>query len=281
MIKLAVFGDPIGHSLSPTIHAQFAEQAGLAIEYIRIQASAAAFEERFAEFASGGGVGANITLPLKELAFQWADQCTAAAIQAGAVNTLTKYENKWFGENTDGIGLVADLQHHRISLEGAQVLLIGAGGAARGVMPALLAAKVASVHVANRTPERAEALIARIKSHVTSKPMAPISAGSLSSIPNAPFTVIINSTSSGLQGQSLALPNHILNTKPFSYDMVYGAKPTPFMQWALSNDCPVADGLGMLVNQAAASFQLWTKITPDVRPVLLLLRNRLGLWNSL
>lgn len=281
MIKLAVFGDPISHSLSPTIHAQFAEQAGLAVDYIRIQASAAEFADRFAAFVRQGGVGANITLPLKELAFQRADQRTAAAVQSGAVNTLIKHNNEWLGENTDGIGLVTDLRHHRVSLEDARVLLIGAGGAARGVMPALLAAKVGSVHVANRTQVRAEALISHIASNATIKPMAQLSASSLSSIPSTPFSVVINSTSSGLQGESLALPNRILSTQPFSYDMVYGEKPTPFMQWALSNHCSVADGLGMLVNQAAASFELWTKVAPDVRPVLLLLRERLGLWDSL
>lgn len=281
MIKLAVFGDPISHSLSPAIHTEFAKQVGLAIDYIPIQASATEFADRFAAFVRQGGVGANITLPLKQLAFERADQCSPAATQAGAVNTLIKHNNIWLGENTDGIGLVADLQYHKVKLAGAQVLLIGAGGAARGVMPALLAAKVARVHVANRTPERAEALITHVIRHAPTTPLAQLSAGSLSAIPSSPFTVVINSTSSGLQGQSLTLPSRILTTQPFSYDMVYGEQPTPFMQWALNNNCPVADGLGMLVHQAAASFQRWTKATPDTAPVLLLLRKRLGLWSSL
>ena len=158
---------------------------------------------------------------------------------------------------------------------------MGAGGAARGVIPALLTAKVATIHVANRSPERAEALIQHMGQQHTLDQATQLTAGSLSLIPATAYTIIIKATSSGLRGEQLSLPNQITNQKPFCYDMVYGEKPTPFMLWAISNDCSVADGLGMLVGQAAASFQLWTGVRPDVLPILSLLRKRLGLWNSL
>src|SRR5690554_530171 len=282
MIKLAVFGDPIGHSLSPVIHTEFAEQAGLVIDYTRIQASAIEFAEHFSRFVSEGGVGANITLPLKELALELADQLTPIATQAGAVNTLVKNNGSWLGTNTDGMGLVSDIEQHNINLQGTQILLLGAGGAARGVVPALLSAKVASIHVANRTPERAEKLIQHASAYLEESQAAlvKLSAGSISMLPRAQYNVIINATSSGLHGEGIALPEWVLNDKPFSYDMVYGDKPTLFMQWALSRGCPVADGLGMLVGQAAESFRLWTGVSPDIHPVLLQLRKRLGLWNS-
>lgn len=281
MIKLAVFGDPISHSLSPTIHAEFAKQAGLAVDYTRIQASATEFAARFADFVQAGGIGANITLPLKEVAAEWADELSTTALHSGAVNTLIKRNNTWLGENTDGIGLVNDIARYHVALAGAKVLIVGAGGAARGVIPALLNAKVASIHVANRSPERADALVQHMEQHKVQGHSTQLTAGCLSLIPNLPYTIIINATSSGLRGEPLALSHHITNQQPFCYDMVYGEKPTPFMLWALSNDCAVADGLGMLVGQAAASFQLWTEVSPDVLPVLSLLRKRLGLWNAL
>lgn len=282
MIKLAVFGDPIGHSLSPVIHTEFAEQAGLVIDYTRIQASAIEFAEHFSRFVSEGGVGANITLPLKELALELADQLTPIATQAGAVNTLVKNNGSWLGTNTDGMGLVSDIEQHNINLQGTQILLLGAGGAARGVVPALLSAKVASIHVANRTPERAEALVQHALSHFNSPQAvnAKLSAGALSLLPHEQYSVIINATSSGLHGEGLSLPEWLFNDKPFSYDMVYGANPTPFLHLALDKGCPVADGLGMLVGQAAESFRLWTGVNPDIQPILLRLRKRLGLWNS-
>ncbi len=282
MIKLAVFGDPIGHSLSPIIHTEFAQQAGIKVDYTRIQVSAEEFAERFAEFVSDGGIGANITLPLKELALEVADELTATAIQAGAVNTLLKNNSRWLGTNTDGLGLVTDIERHQVSLEGAKVLLLGAGGAARGVVPALLSAKVASIHVANRTPERAEALIQHALTFAVESQSGSLllTAGGLNALPRTPFTVVINATSSSLHGEELFLPERILKRQPFSYDMVYGEKPTAFLQWAQRNNCPVADGLGMLVGQAAESFRLWTGVAPDVRPTLAALRNRLGLWSS-
>ncbi|RUO43663.1 shikimate dehydrogenase [Aliidiomarina taiwanensis] len=277
-MKLAVFGSPIRHSLSPDIHTAFAEQFGLAVQYTRIEATAEQFETRFAAFEKAGGIGANITLPLKEYAFTYADSRSSIASQTGAVNTLVKQGQDWFGTNTDGVGLVADLQSLETDLAGARVLLLGAGGAARGVIPALTNAGVQYLHVANRTEQRANQLVQHARKHATSSTIE-FAFSRIEDIPNMGFQVIVNATSSGLQGQRLPIPSAVFANTPFCYDMVYGAQPTLFLQAALASHCQVADGLGMLVGQAAESFRLWTGKTPETGSVLTRLRNQHKLWS--
>lgn len=281
MIQLAVFGDPIRHSLSPQIHQYFAEQAGVRVDYKRILTPPERLSERFSAFAGDGGVGANITLPLKEIALSLAEKLDPIVVQTGALNTLTLENGIWRGSNTDGIGLVDDLQRLRGTLTGARVLLVGAGGAARGVAPVLLAAGIDSLHVANRTPERAEQLLQSVFSNDASVlQLERCSAGSLTSMPRSQFDIIINATAAGLHSERPALPDRVLTATPLCYDMVYGDKPTAFMQWAKGQGCEVSDGLGMLVGQAAASFRLWTGVTPDPQSVLTLLRRQHGLWSA-
>lgn len=281
MIQLAVFGDPIRHSLSPQIHKYFAEQAGLRVDYKRILTPPEGLGERFAAFVDAGGVGANITLPLKEVALSLADQLDALVVQTGALNTLTLSNGAWRGSNTDGVGLIKDLHRIRGALKGARVLLVGAGGAARGVTPALLAADIRSLHVANRTPERAEQLLHSIFPEGSDPELLKrCSAGSLTTMPRSQFDIIINATATGLHSERPTLPERVLMAKPLCYDMVYGDKPTAFMQWAKGQGCEVSDGLGMLVGQAAESFRLWTEVTPDPDSVLMLLRRQHGLWSA-
>lgn len=280
MIKLAVFGDPIEHSLSPFIHAAFAEQTGVAVDYTRIHAPAAEFKQAFSQFVAAGGVGANITLPLKQLALELVDRLLPEAVYAGAVNTLIKKQQTWLGTNTDGIGLVRDLQRLGINLQDAQVLLVGAGGAARGAIPALLAEHVASVHVVNRTPERAQELIKDVSQYVfgprsLQQSAQCLTAGGFEQLTAAGFNLIINATATGLYGQSLPLTANVFAAKPLCYDMVYGKQATPFMQQAAQYGCTTADGLGMLVEQAAASFLLWTGVAPETACLLQQLRQQL------
>ncbi|MCC5856088.1 MAG: shikimate dehydrogenase [Idiomarina sp.] len=277
MIKLAVFGDPIRHSLSPQIHHAFGEQAGLRVEYLRILASPAGLRERFQQFADEGGVGANITLPLKQVSLDLADDLSTEAQEAGALNTLILKNGTWNGANTDGLGLVHDLLRLRGALAGARVLLVGAGGAARGVVGPLMRAGIASVHVVNRTPERAEALVQHF---LQRQPTWNLSAGALTSMPNSDFDVVINATATGLTSERPQLPDRVLRCKPLCYDMVYGDKATHFMQWALGYQCQVEDGLGMLVGQAAESFRLWTGVSPDITTVTQQLRLQLGQWSD-
>lgn len=279
MIKLAVFGRPIHHSLSPEIHTAFAQQFGLAVEYTRIEATAEQFDARFAAFVQAGGVGANITLPLKEYAFTYADTQSPIATQTGAINTLVKQGQQWFGTNTDGLGLVADLQQQGLDLEGANVLILGAGGAARGVVPALTAAGVKHIHVANRTSQRAKELVQDARKHAT-KSAIEFTCSSIEDIPSMSFHIIVNATSSSLHGQQLMVSPAVFAASPFCYDMVYGAEPTPFIQFALTKKCKVADGLGMLVGQAAESFRLWTGESPKTLPVLTALRREHRLWSQ-
>lgn len=271
-MRFAVFGDPIRHSHSPTIHQQFALQAGIKLEYLRILSSPNDLKKRFYEFVEQGGSGANFTLPLKEIAGQLADEIETVSVQTGATNTLVQRGTKWIATNTDGLGLISDLLRLYGSLNGKRILMIGAGGAARGVLPAILAQSPTHLHIANRTPERAERLVADAQRFHAN---APISAGALTSMPNPNFDVIINATSSGLKQETPKLNLSLLKSQPFCYDMVYGDQQTPFMKWASGHDCAVADGLGMLVGQAAESFRRWTGVSPDVQVVLQRLRKEI------
>ena len=265
-MKLAVFGSPISHSRSPDIHQAFAAQNGKQVDYQKILAEPNHFVTALTSFQQAGGVGANVTVPLKELAFSLCSELSERAQQAGAVNTLIYLpeRNSWRGDNTDGAGLVADLQRLQVPITNARVLILGAGGAVRGVIGPLLQAGVAALHIANRTEVKAQALA-----------IDKVTASSLLAV-GGTWDVIINGTSSGLQQQRPDISPSLLANQPFCYDMVYGGQLTPFLAWAKAHSCPVADGLGMLVEQAALSYQQWTGDKPQTAPVLDLLRTKLS-----
>lgn len=270
-MKLAVFGYPIEHSLSPQIHSAFAAQFGRELEYARILAAPEQFSERLQEFHQAGGGGANVTVPLKEIALTLCDDLSERAHAAGAVNTLIRTKQGWRGDNTDGIGLVRDLQRLGVGLKDSRILILGAGGAVRGVIMPLLNAGVSTLHIANRTATRAERLAAEF-----AEKFANVTASSLTAIEaERPWTVIINATAAGLQGERPHVSEKILHGQPFCYDMVYGQQPTAFLQWAAEQNCATADGLGMLVEQAAASYRIWTTEQPQTLPVLQALRQQL------
>ena len=267
-----VVGSPIAHSKSPAIHAAFASQFGFELIYEKVEVAPGRLREAVAEFRAAGGRGLNITVPLKEEAWSLADIRMPRAARAGAVNTLWFDARGVVADNTDGLGLVRDLEaNHGESLLGKRILLVGAGGASRGVLPALLDAGPDCVLVTNRTAERATALVA-----------AYAATGRVEVLPwgaetSAPCDVIINATSLSLQGDTPLLAAGILRAQTLCYDMVYGSKPTSFMAWALAAGAlRVFDGLGMLVEQAAAAFTIWNGFEPRTAPVIAISRERLA-----
>jgi len=265
--RYAVVGNPVAHSKSPLIHAEFAKQTGEPVEYGRILAPLDGFVATIERFRAEGGKGANVTLPFKEEAFRLANRLSDRARRAEAVNTLRFDPDAVFGDNTDGVGLTSDLVRNLgVVLAGARILLVGAGGAARGVIPSLLEAKPASLTVANRTVARAEEL-ARVFG-------PPVVARSFDALAGETFTVAINATSASLAGDSPALPSGIYAPGAVAYDMMYGKGETPFLTVAKAQGAArFADGLGMLVEQAAESFCIWRGVRPDTAPVLALLRS--------
>lgn len=261
-----MFGNPIGHSKSPLIHRSFAEQTQQDLSYEAILAPVGSFAEAWQEFVAKGGKGANVTVPFKEIAFNLADYCTLRATQAQAVNTLyIEEDGRLVGDNTDGAGLVADLIRLEVSLKNAKVLILGAGGACRGVIGPLLDAGVAAVHVANRSVDKALSVAGAFNELVSGSGFA--------DIPNNPWTLVINATSAGLHGSRPDINVSHLSHCELAYDMLYGTEPTAFLAWAQQSGMTrIADGLGMLVSQAAESFQIWRGVTPEVTPVLLKLQ---------
>lgn len=267
----AVFGHPVQHSRSPQIHAAFAAQAGIALDYRRIDAHPSVFAARLALFGLAGGRGANVTLPLKELARSRCNTLSRQALRSGAANTLARTPVGWFGHNTDGIGLVRDLHaRHGIGLRGAHVLVLGAGGAAAGIIPALLDAGVAALGIANRDPQRAQTL-ARFLDDARIEPLR------LSHVPHLGrgFQVVINATSAARSGAMVPLPSRLEGTSVV--DLGYGAEAQAWLQAARQAGCAQAlDGLGMLVEQAAESFLLWHRVMPATDPVYAMLRAELS-----
>jgi shikimate dehydrogenase len=267
----AVIGNPIAHSLSPTIHALFAAQTGQAIEYGRLLAPLDGWVSCVEAFRQAGGRGLNVTVPFKTMAHAYATVCTERARHAGAVNTLTFWDDRVEGDNTDGVGLVRDLvERIGVSLAGARVLIVGAGGAARGVVMPLLEAAVARVHVANRNEAKARSWVA---------PMAqiPLAQGRLTcsalEAAQGGFEIIINATSAGLDGTAPLLAETVWYEASLALDLVYGDEPTPFMAQAQAAGCAcVEDGLGMLVAQAAVAFEGWRGVRPDMASVYAALR---------
>jgi shikimate dehydrogenase len=271
MDRYGVFGNPIGHSKSPHIHRLFAEQTGQTLSYEPLLAPLDDFPG-YARAFFEQGLGANVTVPFKEQAFRLADQLSERAQRAGAVNTLKKLEDgRLLGDNTDGIGLVRDLLDNAgVTLQGKRILLLGAGGAVRGVLEPLLAQRPLALVISNRTLAKAEQLAGEFAE------LGPVSASAFGQL-QGPFDVIINGTSASLGGELPPLGDDLI--KPgvtLCYDMMYGAKPTPFCQWAAGRGAATRDGLGMLVEQAAAAFELWRGVRPDSGPVLTQLRSQLG-----
>ena len=264
-------GNPIEHSLSPRIHAAFARQGGQQIDYCAERVEVDDFESWVSAFFDTEGRGLNVTLPFKTRACELADTVSDRARLTGAANFLTANEAGGIhADNTDGKGLLTDVTTNaRWTLEGARILLLGAGGAVKGVIPSLLEAGPAALVIANRTAERAEALAAEW----AARPI-PVSGGGYSLAVGTPWDVIINGTSTGLSDEMPALPNDtVLAEGCCCYDMAYGKGPTPFMRWAVEQGASDArDGLGMLVEQAAESFYLWLGEYPDTQPVIADLR---------
>jgi len=259
--RYAVIGNPVAHSKSPAIHAEFARATGQDIDYGRIEAPLDGFAEAIARFRAAGGKGCNVTLPFKHEAFRIAGQLSERARLARAVNTLRFADS--FGDNTDGIGLVRDLVDNMgVALAGKSLLVLGAGGAAQGVVGALLAAGCARLVIANRTLPKAHALAARFPG---------VAARAYDALAGERFDVVVNATSAGLAGESPSLPARILDRESVAYDMVYG-RDTPFLAQARAVGARAVDGLGMLVEQAAESFFVWRGVRPATRPVLAKLR---------
>ncbi len=280
--RYVVIGNPIAHSKSPQIHAAFARQTGEAIAYERLLAPLDGFEDAVRTFIATGGRGASVTVPFKLEAFALADALSERATAAGAVNTLrfdrAGEQVNIVGDNTDGVGLVRDIMVNAgVAVSGARVLLLGAGGAARGVILPLLAESPAQLVIANRTLSRADALVAQFAGAAQTLPAVPavLSAARFESL-DGNFDLIINATSASLSSELPPIPASVFGSGSFAYDMMYGAQPTLFMQMAAQAGAGVRDGLGMLVEQAAESFFVWRGVRPQTMPVYRELRAQLA-----
>lgn len=269
-MRFAVFGNPIAHSKSPQIHQAFAKQFGIELAYEKLRVETDDFIEAMDLFFSNG-VGCNITVPFKEQAYQYADTLSAEAKAAGAVNTLFKTGKGIYGHNTDGIGLINDLtQNHGIQLSNKKVLIAGAGGAAKGVVMPLLQQGVNSITITNRTVDKAAAVV---RSFANESCLSVCGYADL--VTKGSYDLIINATSASLSGNVLPLPVSVFSARGLAYDMFYADKPTAFMELAKSNGMTAIDGLGMLVEQAAAAFALWHRLTPQTRAVITQLREQM------
>jgi len=273
--RYGVIGNPIAQSRSPFIHREFARQTGIELEYEAILAPLEGFTATVEAFFRAGGKGLNVTVPFKEQACALASgHLSQRASVAGAANTLWMHEGELHACNTDGVGLLSDLERLGYSLQGRRVLLVGAGGAARGVMQPLLLAGCAALRIANRNPARAGQLH-DVVSRAMPELAARVQAGGLEDA-GQNWDVVINATSSSLANTAPDLPEGLYAQDALAYDMVYGPEPTAFMQQARQQGAGRAvDGIGMLVGQAAASFAIWHGVAPDIEPVLHKLRDAL------
>jgi shikimate dehydrogenase len=266
--RYAVIGNPIAHSRSPRIHSEFARETGQDLAYEAILAPPDGFAAAVAAFRAAGGRGMNVTVPFKLEAFRLADECSARARDAGAVNTLSFEGGRALGDNTDGVGLVRDLEANLgIALAGRRVLLMGAGGAARGALFALLARAPSALVIANRTPAAAEELarLAAARGH-------DCAAGGYPDLAGQAFDVVINATSASFGATRPELPAGVFAPGSLAYDMMYACGVTPFLAAARAAGAGrIADGLGMLVEQAAESFRIWRGVAPATAPVIRLL----------
>ncbi len=266
--QYAVIGNPIHHSKSPQIHALFAAQTGQSLEYRAILGEPGRFVATVDAFRAEGGCGLNVTVPFKQDAWVYADVLTARAERAEAVNTLRFTDGEVLGENTDGPGLVQDLTiNHGLVLTGKRILLLGAGGAARGVLQPLLANEPAQLTIANRTPAKAAELALLFSD------LGQVSGGGFAELADLRFDLIINATTAGFSGETPPLPANVLAEGGWCYDLLYSDKPTAFVRWGLAQGAAHAlDGLGMLVEQAAESFWFWRGVRPETKEIIAKLR---------
>lgn len=264
----AVFGHPIAHSKSPRIHALFAGQTKQLMRYDAQDVPAEAFASQAARFFADGGRGLNCTVPLKELAWQYANHLSQRARLAKAVNTLARQaDGSVLGDNTDGIGLLTDLTaNHGITIREAAILILGAGGATRGIIPALLEQQPSTLMIVNRTVDKARSIAADFAT------LGDVKACEYAALHDQHFDLIINATSASLSGQLPPLQPSLLREGGSCYDLAYANQATPFVQWGIANHAVQSlDGLGMLVEQAAEAFSIWRGIRPDTAPVIALL----------
>lgn len=269
--RYAVIGNPIAHSKSPQIHAAFAQQTGEQLIYTAELVETGGVESFVKHFAANNGKGLNVTVPFKQDAFEIATELSPRAQRAGAVNTLSLQGDIIFGDTTDGVGLLNDLTHnHQLELKHKRILIVGAGGAVRGVLEPLLLAAPQQLVIANRTLSKAQQLAQDFAS------FGAISASSFDALAGQQFDLVINGTSASLAGELPPLPEHLFSPQGCAYDMMYGAQPTPFLVWAQQQGAAHCyDGLGMLVEQAAESFYIWRKKRPETRGVIEQLRSQL------
>ena len=270
--EYGVFGHPVAHSFSPFIHGFFARATGQQMSYRAYDVAPEEFSERVKDFFSGGGRGLNITLPHKIAAVEAAQELTARAAHAAAVNTLALQDDNILGDNTDGAGLVRDLcDNLRIVITQRRLLILGAGGATRGVLAPILGLEPAIVVIANRTPERAEALAAAFADLGVTQGVG------FAHVGDTPFDLIINATSASLSGDIPPIPAGAIGPETVCYDLAYGRSAMAFVRWAKQSGCRRAvQGLGMLVEQAAESFRLWRGVRPETAPVIAALKERIG-----
>jgi shikimate dehydrogenase len=275
MDRYVVAGNPVEHSRSPFIHAQFALQTGQAIDYGRLLCEHGRFASAIERFADEGGHGCNVTVPFKFEAFELARRRTARAELAQAANVLRFDDNGWWADNTDGVGLVRDIEGNAgVPLRGKRVLLIGAGGAASGALGPLLQASPAELVIANRTLDKAQALVS---SHATLAEAqgAQLKATALAGC-GAGFDIVVNATASSLKGDEVPVDAAVLAPGSLALDMMYGPAADGFLAWAQRHGATPRDGLGMLVEQAAEAFFAWRGVRPDTAPVLHELRARVN-----
>jgi shikimate dehydrogenase len=274
MDRYAVAGHPVEHSQSPFIHAMFAQATGQAVVYERLLCPLDAFEDTVRRFAAEGGRGCNVTVPFKFDAFRLAARHTERAALAEAVNTLRFDAGSWLGDNTDGAGLVRDIERNAARpLAGQRVLMIGAGGAAAGALGPLIEARPAEIGVANRTLEKAELLLRRHHGLAAARGVA------LRALPldqaGTAYDIVINASASSMKGAGVPVDTQVLRPGTLALDMMYGAAARPFTSWAEDHGAVARDGLGMLVEQAAEAFAQWRGVAPDTAPVLAALQHRL------
>ena len=271
--QYAVMGNPITHSKSPRIHALFAQQTKQRLVYTAIQVDPGGFKQAVGNFQASSGKGLNVTVPFKREAWELVNELSLRARRAGAVNTIAlRADGTLFGDNTDGVGLIRDLRDNSgAALSGKRVLILGAGGAVRGILAPLLEERPALLVIANRTADRAAGLALEFAT------LGPVAGCGFDMLPGRQFDLLINGTSASLTGDLPPLPDHLPAPGAFCYDLMYGTQPTAFMRWAQQQGAvKVLDGLGMLVEQAAEAFFVWRGVRPDTAPVIAQLRAEMG-----